>query len=43
MQGVVEKHPSRLDIAFYNFECADCGPIKTEVISLNPGEPPPGL
>jgi hypothetical protein len=43
MQSVVEAHPSRLDIAFHNFEYADCGPIKTTVISLKPGEPPPGL
>jgi hypothetical protein len=36
MQSVVEAHPSRHDIALHNFECADCGPIKTKVISLKP-------
>jgi RNase P subunit RPR2 len=42
MQAVVEAHPSRRDIAYHNFECADCGPIKTKVISLNRDEPPTG-
>jgi hypothetical protein len=35
-QSVIEAHPSRYDIAVRNFYCADCGPIKTEVISLKP-------
>jgi hypothetical protein len=43
MQGSVEAHPSRRDIAYHNFECADCGPIKTKVLSLKSGEPPPEL
>jgi hypothetical protein len=34
MQGVVEAHPSRRDLALHNFQCADCGPVKTKVISL---------
>jgi RNase P subunit RPR2 len=36
MQGVVEAHPSRDDLALHNFECADCGPIKTIILSLTP-------
>jgi hypothetical protein len=34
MQGVVEAHPSRRDVALHNFQCADCGPVKTKIISL---------
>jgi len=36
MQSVIEAHPSRPDLALHNFHCADCGPIKTEVLSLKP-------
>jgi hypothetical protein len=36
MQGVVEPHPSRRDVALENFVCADCGPVKTKSISLKP-------
>jgi hypothetical protein len=43
LQGVVEAHPSRRDIALHNFECANCGPIRTKVVSLKRGEPPPEL
>ena len=43
MQGVIEAHPSRRDIALENFVCADCGPVKTKIISLKPGAPPPEL
>jgi hypothetical protein len=43
MQAVVEAHPSRRDVALENFVCADCGPVKTKVLSLKPGEPPPEL
>jgi hypothetical protein len=39
MQSVIELHPSRTDIALQNFECNDCGPVKTRVISLQPGKP----
>jgi hypothetical protein len=39
MQGVIELYPSRKDIALQNFRCADCGPVKTVVISLKPGKP----
>jgi hypothetical protein len=36
MQGVVEAHPSRRDLALHNFQCADCGPVKTKIIPLTP-------
>lgn len=39
MQGVVEPHPSRRDVALENFACADCGPVKTKIISLKPNKP----
>jgi hypothetical protein len=35
-EAVVELHPSRGDIVFHNFTCADCGPVRTRAISLNP-------
>lgn len=40
-QTVIEAHPSRPDLALQNFECADCGPVKTKIYSLKPGEPSP--
>jgi hypothetical protein len=36
MRSVIEAHPSRSDVALQNFACADCGPVKTEVLSLTP-------
>jgi hypothetical protein len=36
MQAVIEAHPSRSDIALHNFYCADCGPVKTKVLTLKP-------
>ena len=30
------QHPSRRDLALHNFQCADCGPVKTKIISLTP-------
>src|ERR1700675_2476688 len=35
-QGAIEVHPSRRDLALHNFQCADCGPVKTKIISLTP-------
>jgi hypothetical protein len=29
----IEPHPSRDDLALHNFNCANCGPIKTKIIS----------
>jgi hypothetical protein len=39
MQSVIERHPSRRDVAIQSFYCADCGPVKTRDISLKPGKP----
>jgi uncharacterized Zn finger protein len=36
MRSVIEAHPDRDDLALHNFYCAECGPIKTEVLSLKP-------
>jgi hypothetical protein len=36
MQAVIEPHPSNHDLALQNFECADCGPVKTKIYSLKP-------
>jgi hypothetical protein len=36
MQAIIEPHPTRPDLALQNFECADCGPIKTRILSLKP-------
>jgi hypothetical protein len=43
MQAVVELHPTNPDLALQNFECADCGPVKTKIISLKPCAPAPEL
>jgi hypothetical protein len=39
MQSVIEPHPSRDDVAVQNFHCADCGPVKSIVLSLKPHRP----
>jgi hypothetical protein len=38
--AVIERHPSRPDLAVHNFECADCGPVRAKLISLKPGKQP---
>ncbi len=43
MQAVIEPHPTRSELALQNFECTDCGGVRTKVYSLKPGEPPPEL
>jgi hypothetical protein len=40
-QAVIERHPTRNDLAVHNFYCPDCGLVKTQIISLKPDEPPP--
>ena len=40
-QATIERHPTRNDLAVHSFYCADCGPVKTQIISLKPDEPPP--
>jgi ssDNA-binding Zn-finger/Zn-ribbon topoisomerase 1 len=36
MQAVVQLHPTNPDLALQSFECAECGPVKTKIISLTP-------
>jgi hypothetical protein len=38
MQSVIEAHQSRTDIAIQNFYCADCGPLKSVVLTLEPAK-----
>ena len=40
MQAEIELHPSNRGLALHNFTCANCGPIKTKIISLKPSESP---
>jgi hypothetical protein len=42
-QTTIELHPTDRDLALHNFACVDCGPVKTKIISLKPGKPPPEL
>ena len=39
MHAVIELHPSCRDIALHKLQCADCGPIKTTLLSLKPVKP----
>jgi hypothetical protein len=39
-QTTIDLHPSIPDIALHNYQCPDCGPVRTKVISLAPKEPP---
>jgi hypothetical protein len=43
MQAMIEKHPTRTDLAVHNFHCADCGPVKSRIFSLIPGKSAPEL
>ncbi len=36
MHSVIEAHPRDNDLALHRFYCADCGPVKTEIISVKP-------
>jgi hypothetical protein len=36
--ATVELHPTRPDIVHHNFECVNCGPVGTTIISLRPKE-----
>jgi len=40
MYAVVEAHPNCRDLALHKLHCADCGPIKTILLSLKPVKPP---
>jgi hypothetical protein len=43
MQAVIEAHPTRPDLALQNFQCGDCGPVRTNILSLKPGKSSPEL
>ena len=32
--ATVEPHPTRADFVHHNYECANCGPVMTKVVSL---------
>lgn len=34
--ATIEPHPTRDDIALHNFNCLDCGPVRTRELSLRP-------
>jgi hypothetical protein len=38
-QTTVEPHPTRRDLAIHNFECANCGIVKTKVLFRRPARP----
>jgi hypothetical protein len=33
----ITPHPTRYDLAIHNFECADCGVVKTKTLLVKPG------
>jgi hypothetical protein len=37
--AVIELHPIRSDLAIYNYQCVDCGPVRARIISLKVGTP----
>jgi hypothetical protein len=37
MQSFIEPHPNRPDLALHKLDCVECGPVRTEIISLSPG------
>jgi hypothetical protein len=41
--AIVEPHPTRCDLSLHNFECADCGFVRTKILSQKPSPPPPEL
>ena len=42
-QTTIDLHPTRAVLAIHNFECVDCGPVKSKVYSLKPGKYSPEL
>jgi hypothetical protein len=32
--ATIEKHPTRPDVVLQNYQCVDCGPVMTKLISL---------
>jgi hypothetical protein len=41
IQAIIERHPTRNDLAVHSFHCADCGPVKSKLISMKPDDKPP--
>jgi hypothetical protein len=39
----ITQHPDRRDLAIHNFECADCGLVKTKILFLKPAGSPSGV
>jgi hypothetical protein len=39
-QTTIKRHPTRRDLAIHNFECVNCGAVKTKILSLKLGLPP---
>ena len=37
-QTTIELHPTNRALALHNYECAECGPVKTKIISLKPNK-----
>jgi hypothetical protein len=43
MQSYFERHPTNQDLALHHLHCWDCGPVRTEIVSLRPGVAPAEL
>jgi hypothetical protein len=43
MHAVIDRHPTKSDVAVHKLECAQCGRLKTQMLSLKPRKPSPGL
>jgi hypothetical protein len=37
-ETTVTPHPTRHDLGIHNLECADCGVVRTKILSLKPSE-----
>ena len=38
-QATIDLHPTDRDLALQNFTCANCGAVKTKMLSLKPDKP----
>jgi hypothetical protein len=36
MYAVIDRHPTKSDIAIHKLQCAQCGPLKTQALPLKP-------
>jgi hypothetical protein len=43
MRAVVQLHSTNPNLALQNFECAECGPVRTKILSIKPSVPPAEL